>query len=164
MHDCASHDIDVIRWIVQEEPSEVYAAASVFLDRIKSINDWDTVMIHLKFPSGVLATVDICRSAPYGYDQRIEVLGEHGMLQAENQKPTTVVKSTADGVLTDPNCYSFPQRYLATYAAELDHFLDVVSDQAAPSITGEDCYRAAVIIDLCNKSALEGKPQPVVYE
>ena len=37
MHDCASHDIDVIRWIVKEEPCEVFASASVFLDRIKEI-------------------------------------------------------------------------------------------------------------------------------
>ena len=163
MHDCASHDIDVIRWIAREEPCEVYAAASVFLDRIREIDDWDTVMIHLKFPSGILATVDICRSAPYGYDQRIEVLGEKGMLQAENQKPSTVVKSTAEGVLTDPNCFSFPQRYIATYAAELDHFVDIVQLGVTPAVSGEDCYRAAVIIDLCNKSAKEGKPQPVVF-
>lgn len=37
MHDCASHDIDIIRWIVKEEPIEVFASASVFLDRIKEI-------------------------------------------------------------------------------------------------------------------------------
>ena len=37
MHDCASHDIDVIRWVVREEPTEVYASASTFIPRIKEI-------------------------------------------------------------------------------------------------------------------------------
>ena len=86
------------------------------------------------------------------------------MLQAENQRPTTVVKSTVDGVMTDPNCFSFPQRYIETYAAEFDHFLDIVRDNVAPAVTLEDCYRAAVIIDLCNLSAKEGKPQQVKYD
>ena len=30
-------------------------------------DDWDTVLICLKFPSGVIANIDICRHAPYGY-------------------------------------------------------------------------------------------------
>ena len=85
------------------------------------------------------------------------------MLQAENQKPTTVIKSTVDGVMSDPNCFSFPQRYIETYAAELDHFADIVQNNTTPAVTGEDCYRAAVIIDLCNESAKQGVPQKVVF-
>ena len=85
------------------------------------------------------------------------------MLQAENQKPTTVVKSTVNGVTTDPNCFSFPQRYIETYAAEMNHFVDIIQNNVTPAVTGEDCYRAAVIIDLCNLSAKEGKPQKVQY-
>lgn len=86
------------------------------------------------------------------------------MLQAENQKPTTVIKSTVDGVRSDPNCFSFPQRYIETYAAELDHFVDVVQNNVELAVTGEDCYKAAVIIDLCNVSAKTGLPQKVTYE
>lgn len=86
------------------------------------------------------------------------------MLQAENQKPTTVVKSTVDGVVTDPNCFSFPQRYIETYAAELDHFIDVVQNNVELAVTAEDCYRDAVIIDLCNEAAKTGVPQKVTFE
>ena len=37
MHDCASHDIDVIRWIVREEPVEVFASGSAFIPRIREL-------------------------------------------------------------------------------------------------------------------------------
>jgi len=163
LHDCASHDIDVMRWIVKEEPIEVYASASAFIDRIRELNDWDTVTIHLKFPSGVLGTVDICRSAPYGYDQRIEVLGEHGMLQAENQRPSTVIRSTVDGVTVDPNCFSFPQRYTQTYYDEMDHFVDIILKGVPLAVTGEDCYRDAVIIQKCEESVHSGVPVKVNF-
>ena len=151
----------MIRWIVREEPVEVFASGSAFIPRIRELDDWDTVTIHMRFPSGVLATVDICRSAPYGYDQRIEVLGELGMLQAENKHPTTVVRSTAAGVSIDPNCFSFPQRYIETYEAEMVHFCDIVQNGATPVVSGEDCYRDAVIIDLCEASAKQRKALPV---
>jgi myo-inositol 2-dehydrogenase/D-chiro-inositol 1-dehydrogenase len=164
LHDCASHDIDVMRWIVKEEPIEVYASASAFIGRIKELNDWDTVSIHMKFPSGVLGTVDICRSAPYGYDQRIEVLGEHGMLQAENQRPSTVIRSTVNGVTVDPNCFSFPQRYTQTYYDEMDHFVDIILKGVPPAVTGADCYRDAVIIQKCEESVHSGLPVKINFD
>lgn len=38
LHDCASHDIDVMRWIAREEPIEVFASASTFIERIKELS------------------------------------------------------------------------------------------------------------------------------
>lgn len=72
-HDTAVHDIDMICWILGEEPEGVFAQGSVFDPEIQAINDVDTAAITLKFPSGVLATSDISRHASYGYDMRLEV-------------------------------------------------------------------------------------------
>ena len=72
-HDCAVHDIDVVCWVVGEEPVKVIADGSAFNEGIKGIGDVDTIAIILKFPSGVLATIELCRHSSYGYDQRLEV-------------------------------------------------------------------------------------------
>ncbi len=72
-HDCAVHDIDMVCWIIEEEPCGVFAQGSAFDPAIKEIGDVDTVSIILKFPSGVLATIDLNRHSKYGYDQRLEV-------------------------------------------------------------------------------------------
>lgn len=72
-HDCAVHDIDVICWILGEEPSHVYAQGHAQHKGIAENNDVDTIIIVLTFPSGVLACINLSRHSSYGYDQRVEV-------------------------------------------------------------------------------------------
>lgn len=43
--------------------------------------------------------VDVCRQAPYGYDQRAEVLGTKGMVYSDNMYPNSVKKCTKVTVL-----------------------------------------------------------------
>ena len=71
-------------------------------------------------------------------DQRIEVHATKGMLQADNQKPTTMIRSTANGRSYDSNCYSFPQRYAAAYEAELAHFVEAILDGAPLKVRWPD--------------------------
>ena len=63
----------MVCWLVGEFPSEVHVFASANEAEIKAMNDVDTAVISLKFPSGVIAVIDISRLAVYGYDQRVEV-------------------------------------------------------------------------------------------
>ena len=72
-HDCAVHDIDMICWILDEEPESVMAYGEAVDPEIKAVGDVDTIVIVLKFPSGVLGMIDLSRHCPYGYDQRLEV-------------------------------------------------------------------------------------------
>ena len=41
----------------------------------------------MTFSSGTIASIDLSRFANYGYDQRVEVFGAKGMLQAKNEFP-----------------------------------------------------------------------------
>jgi len=72
-HDCAVHDIDMACWVVGERHEGVFAQGSAFDPEIGAIGDVDKVVIVLKFPSGVLASIDLSRHSQYGYDQRLEV-------------------------------------------------------------------------------------------
>ena len=72
-HDCAVHDMDMVCWVLGETPCGVFAQGTCFDPNIKTVGDVDTVAIILTFPSGVIATIDLSRHSPYGYDQRLEV-------------------------------------------------------------------------------------------
>jgi len=72
-HDCIVHDLDMLRFLIGEDPETIYSIAHVYDPEIASINDVDTVMVMLKFPSGVLAHIDISRDCKFGYDQTIQV-------------------------------------------------------------------------------------------
>ena len=72
-HNMAIHDIDLLCWMLGEEPVGVFAQGTTFDPEIQSVGDVDTIIITLKFPSGTLAVLDLSRHSSYGYDQRVEV-------------------------------------------------------------------------------------------
>jgi len=159
-HDCAVHDIDMASWILGEYPTEVFTYAHAFRDFIGKMGDVDTVSISMKFPSGAIGQIDLSRLAVYGYDQRVEVLGEAGMLESQNQNKTSLRRSTAQCVSNDLLKFSFPQRYPEGYAAEIDHFLEVI-DGKPPCISKHDVAMISLIASACEQSHKKGRPMKI---
>ena len=95
--DMAIHDFDMARFLLGEEPVEVYAKASRVVDAamMEEFADFDTVMVILQTASGKQCHINCCREAVYGYDQRFEILGSKGMLLNDNLRPSTVRRYTA---------------------------------------------------------------------
>ena len=106
----------------------------------------------------MLASIDVNRHASYGYDQRVEVFGSKGMIQAENRLPTTTLVSTADGLGRPTIEPSFPTRYREAYRIELEAFLRCVSDDAPPSITREDVEWNNRLAEAAERSHRTGQP------
>jgi len=156
-HDCAVHDIDMITWILGEVPSEVFSAANAQIPEIAGINDWDNVVITLKFPSGTLGQIDLSRFSIYGYDQRLEVFGPNGMLDVKNETPNNTVFSGLNGISEVPIYYSFPSRHCDGYREELEHFLQVVQGRATMSVTDRMTSLVSKIADACEESAKTGE-------
>lgn len=165
-HDCCSHDIDVHRWLIGEDPIEVYASGKAWFKEIEEMNDYDAVVLLLKFPSGVTTTIDLHRNAKYGYDQRIEVMGSNGMVEAHNHPKTSFVLSTEAGVKTDNISYSFTDRYPDAYKAEIVHFIELVRSKGRipMRVTHQDVRKCGIIADACDKSAHEGIPIKISYD
>ena len=90
------HDLDMARFLLGEEPVEVFAVGSCAgRPAIGAAGDVDTAAVLLKTASGKIAQISNSRRATYGYDQRIEVHGAKGMLRAGNVHATTVELATA---------------------------------------------------------------------
>ncbi len=156
--DMMIHDLDMARWLLGEEPVEVFAAASGLIDRrISEAGDVDTAVVTLKTAGGALCQISNSRRAVYGYDQRIEVFGSKGMLRAENPRPTTVESLTADGTTGDKPLYFFLERYAEAYRRELAHFVDCVADGVPPLTGAEAGRRALVLADAANESLASGR-------
>lgn len=156
-HDCAVHDIDILLWMYGERPVSVYTAAHSFIKEIKAMNDVDTLAIVLKFPSGGIGMVDISRFASFGYDQRVEVFGEKGMLVQHNYKPSNVEFSGPKGSSTGRIHHSFPDRYAESYIRALEHFIDVIEGKCTPEVTKESTLLASEIVEACEQSLHTGQ-------
>lgn len=120
------HDFDMLHFLTGEFPETVYSVGHCYNPQIEAMGDCDTVVVTLKYASGLLATVDTSRVACYGYDQRIEVLGELGMAQANNEHESTVTVATARGYVGAKSAFSFPERYMHTYLTEIAEFVEQV--------------------------------------
>ena len=127
--DMMIHDFDIARWLVGEDFTAVQAMGSVMVDpAIGAEGDVDTAVVTLSTDSGKLVNISNSRRASYGYDQRIEVHGSKGMLQADNVLESSVVLSSAAGVIADKPMHFFLERYAAAYRAEWDAFVRLVLD------------------------------------
>ena len=156
-YDTMIHDFDMVRWLTGDEPIEVVARTACMLGPgANPHRDPDTAMVLLRMAGGALVHVNSSFRAVYGYDQRIEVFGEKGMLISRNQHPTTVERYGADGVRRDPLLYFFLDRYADSYARELAEFIAALAEKRAPAIGFEDGRRALLIAEAAVASAKTG--------
>lgn len=156
--DMMIHDLDMARFLLDEEPVEVSAAASCLVDpAIGAAGDVDTAVVTLRTASGRLCQISNSRRATYGYDQRIEAHGAGGLLRAGNVLPTTVEVATAAGFRTDPVLPFFLERYAAAYRAELDAFVKAARGDGPARPNGEDGLRALLLADAAVESARSGR-------
>jgi len=125
-HDMLCHDFDMLHFLTGQVPVAVFSAGHAYNAEIAALDDVDTASVTLMYASGLIAMVDTSRTAAYGYDQRVEVFGEHGMLQASNVIESTVSLSTGHGHTAAPNERSFPQRYPQAYQTEVEEFIEMV--------------------------------------
>jgi myo-inositol 2-dehydrogenase/D-chiro-inositol 1-dehydrogenase len=118
----------------------------------------DTAVVLLKFANGVIGTIDNCRRASYGYDQRVEVLGSKGAIATTNNYPNAATISDGSSVRRDLPLNFFMDRYTESYVSEIAAFVDaVVNDKPAP-VTGRD-GRAPVVMGLAaGRSYRENRP------
>jgi len=157
--DMAIHDFDMARWLLGEEPSEVFAAGACLVDpEIGRLGDIDTAKTILRTPSGKLCVISNSRRSGYGYDQRIEAFGSAGALRAGNVVESTVEAWTESGAQADQFQNFFLDRYAGAYRLEMAHFADMLARNAAPQITYADGVAALKLATAAQESLQGGKP------
>jgi myo-inositol 2-dehydrogenase/D-chiro-inositol 1-dehydrogenase len=156
--DMLIHDFDVFRWILDDEAETVHASASCLVDpAIAEAGDVDSTAVTIRTKRGRLCQINTSRRAAYGYDQRFEVLGSGGMLQAGNHVPTEVIASTATAVTRDLPEHFFLERYRAAYANEMTHFFAVLAGKERLRTTIEDGLRALELAEAATASWREAR-------
>jgi myo-inositol 2-dehydrogenase / D-chiro-inositol 1-dehydrogenase len=156
--DMAIHDFDMACWLFGGAPEKVTATGACLVDQeISMAGDIDTAIITLQFSDGRIATIRNSRRAVYGYDQRVELLGEAGLLSAENVLESTVVKSTAQGIASAKPEFFFLERYMRSYSAGWAEFVDAVLNGGSLPVTVQDGVNALAIAEAANESYRLGK-------
>jgi myo-inositol 2-dehydrogenase / D-chiro-inositol 1-dehydrogenase len=151
--DMLIHDFDIFRWILDDEAASVYATGSCLTDpAIGGVGDIDSAAVTIRTRRQRICQISTSRRAAYGYDQRFEVLGSKGMLQAGNRKPTEVFAHTAANVSQDKPEHFFLERYRVAYANEMTHFLAAIDDGTSVVTSIQDGVKALELADAATRS------------
>lgn len=158
LRDMTIHDFDLARFMLGDEPVEVFAVAGALIDPElgAALNEIDTAMIVMRTADGKQCHINNSRTAVYGYDQRIEVLGSKGMVISDNRKAHEMRRfSAASTEVSQPYLHFFIERYHEAFMAEIAAFVDCIEQGTKPQVGFEDGRKALVLAEAAYRSLTE---------
>jgi predicted dehydrogenase len=154
-----SHDWDTIRWLAHSNPERVYAEVSNFKGAkygVDTAHFYDTALVSVRLESGALAAISGVCPCDYGYDSRVEIVGEKGLMQiGELRGQSIVVCTNRDQGLVTPIFRTWPERFASAYVREMRHFLECIRSESQPRVNGSDGRWAVAGVLAATTSLLE---------
>ncbi len=152
IYETAIHEIDVLRWLLNEE----YVSAQIILPCMTSNakkGDMDPQIVLLETASGVRIDIEVFANCVYGYDIQCEVVGELGLARLPEPEAVPMRKA---GQFSRPILQDWKERFIRAYDIELQYFIDTVRRGEAGGPSSWDGYVASVVADAC----VEAQKQP----
>lgn len=157
-----SHDWDATRWLMGSNYERVYTEVANFkgaANNVDTPNFYDNVLVNIKFESGGLGMISGVCPCGYGYDARVEIIGEKGIMQiGELEGQAVVVCTNRDQGLITPIFRTWPERFIWGYIYEMEHFINCVQSETKPRAGGEDGRWAVAGVLAGTKSFMEQRP------
>ncbi len=158
--DCSVHDFDIVRFVTGREVASAFAVgANKGEDFFTEAGDVDTGAAVLTLDDATLVVVSTTRYGGGGHDVRMDVMGSEGTLGV-GYDDSLAVRSAESGVdyPRGPQKWSFMERFLPAYVAELTAFCEVAAGRAASPCTVTDALEAFRVAEACEQSRALGRP------
>jgi predicted dehydrogenase len=155
-----SHDIDSVLWMTGDRIVRLYAEAHNFkMPEVKEKfpDFYDNVVVSLRLSSGAMGTIDGTCPAHYGYDARMEILCEKGLLMVGTVQQQGCIKVTVEGRVEGQAIKTWRTLFKDAYLAEMEHFVQCVQAGIAPRVSGTDGRNAVAAVLAVNQSVKSGQ-------
>lgn len=160
--DSAIHEIDLIRYLTEDEVDEVYAAGQALIDpKIAEYHDTDVCVLMLKMAGGGYALIDIARQSPAGADRRIEIFTEKEIIRVENKPSGLISALTHEGTRQLPPADGM-SRFAESWRREMAAFVESIRDGKKVQAGPVDGLRSMEIAMAANQSLLQNKPVKII--
>ena len=164
--DMMIHDFDLTRFYLQnDEIDSIYSIGSNVSDkRFNKIKDYELASCVLKSKNGVQCIITNSRHCSFGYDQRIELFGNKGMIISDNKREleTTIYTGSYTNIKA-PLMHFFIERYSDAYKKQLDDLAKVCKKNIKPTADFEDGRRSLVLAETASKSLKSKKFEKVIF-
>ena len=140
VRDSLVHEVDITRWLFDEEVAAVRALVS----RSRPGDLTDPLVLILELTSGLLVIAEVSARSGFGYDVRCEVVGATGTTELTTPR---LARHTLAGARAEPIAQGWLERFGDTYRIELQAWIDAVTSGRTTGASTWDGYAAAVISD-----------------
>jgi predicted dehydrogenase len=160
--DAGYHDIYLGRWLMDTEITRVFAEGGALVDDgVRSVGDVDNAIVSARFAGGAMGTLTVSRTARYGHDLRVEVIGDEGAVQVGRLRKTPVRLLDRYGVHHDA-VRTTPERLGDAFVTMMQAFVDCIADDRQPPVTAIDA-RATLAVALAARRSVQ-TAEPVTIE
>jgi len=157
-----SHDLDATRWLMNSNPTRIYLEVANFKGEERGVNAeyyYDNMIASLKFESGGLGSISGVCPCDYGYDARMEIIGNKGiMIIGEMKNNALTIGIDRDTGLVTPIFRRWQDRFKMAYINEIEHFVISIQSDSPPAVGGEDGRWAVAGVLAGTRSLLEKRP------
>jgi myo-inositol 2-dehydrogenase/D-chiro-inositol 1-dehydrogenase/scyllo-inositol 2-dehydrogenase (NAD+) len=157
-----SHDWDTVRWLMGSNYERVYTEVANFKGKANQIDTahfYDNVLVDIRLENGGLGMISGICPCGYGYDARVEIYGEKGVMQiGEMQGQAVVVCTNRDQGLITPIYRTWPERFAWAYIYEMEHFTQSIQNETPPIVGGKEGRWAVAGVLAATCSFLEERP------
>jgi predicted dehydrogenase len=162
----SSHDIDLVTWLFDDAPVEVFATAVHGKLRGLGIDTPDAVQAQVRYAGGAVATFESCWVYPDTFptmvDSFVEVVGSDGVIHLDRKNEQIEIATAHE--------FSYPRNLLqrkvhgVSAGAVRDclwHFVECVATGREPLVTIESAATTTAVLEALHDSARSGEPRPV---
>lgn len=153
------HTMDIVRWIIQEEPQEVYARGRKEVLAGMGIDCYDAVQAMVQFDKAFV-TFETCwiipNSFPTVVDNRLTLYGSKGAVEI-NYDPSIWIATDRFHHPFSSHAITRYGKPFAHYYESIRYFADCVANDITPEPSGQDGLVATAMIVASVKSLAEGR-------
>ncbi len=109
---------------------QVYCIGHAFDPAIDEKDDDDSGVVVMKFPSGVIATIDVSRVSNCGHDMSFAIHGERKSLYSQTGSRDGLSIASSDGITKSVMPPDFQERFEKAFKREWSHFYECITGYA----------------------------------
>jgi myo-inositol 2-dehydrogenase/D-chiro-inositol 1-dehydrogenase len=155
--DTAVHDIDIARFLFDDEPDAISVKAPRRNSRGGELVD--PLLTLMEMRSGALVAIETSVNIAYGYDIRGEVIGETGVATLAERNPL-VIKSK--GTFSGRMPVDWRERFVEAFDAEFREWIAAASSGGAAGASAWDGYVATVVSSVGVRAIVSRQREAIV--
>ena len=155
-----THNIDLICWYMGGAPERVHGETGQLI--LEGQDFTDCAVMTFKFPNGGIAalyeTFAYPENYPHGVDRSVEILGDRGVIKIDMMSQPLMIHTAEGFSLADSLTWPQSSRGLdGALRAEVEHFLDCISEGTKPMTGGEEGKLAIRIASAARRASESGQ-------